>query len=282
MNYIEFRTKLNGKYCEMGGSANAKNQCTDLANAYISEVLGLPIVLGTNAVDFPKKCLPPNYEYILNDPNNADQVPIQGDIMIWISPDGIGHIGVFDNGKKGVNSFVSFDQNWPVGSVCKLVTHTYTGTYKVVGWLRGKPNTDINIYKGLDLTNKDSMKVAVDVWADLMAGKYKNASEFETLNKDLEKKNKQISDLLETNKNLVSKVDIIEAKLADNLEIITNQQSELLTAKESSQIIQEQLDAMTASKNQYKGWYEASLAKQINKLTKKELISYLLSNLFKK
>ena len=133
MTYQEFKDKWNGKYCEMGGSVNALNQCTDCANAYISEVLGLPIVLGTNAVDFPKKCLPPNYEYILNTPT---AVPIQGDIMIYKSPDGIGHIDIFDNGND--SNFVAFSQNWPLKSVCKLVNHTYTGTYTVVGWLRGK------------------------------------------------------------------------------------------------------------------------------------------------
>jgi len=133
ITYKEFFDKYNGKHVEVAGSVNAQNQCVDLANAYIREVLGLPIIEWTNAQDFPKKCLPPNYEYILNTPTG---VPIQGDIMIWKSPDNIGHIGICDSATA--TKFVSFDQNWPVGSVCKLVNHTYTGTYTVTGWLRGK------------------------------------------------------------------------------------------------------------------------------------------------
>lgn len=139
ISYVEFFKQWNGKHCEVAGSAAAVNQCVDLANAYIRDVWGLPIVTGTNAVDFPKKCLPPKYEYILNDNNNPDQIPMRGDVLIFKSPDGVGHISICDTAVVGENKVISFDQNWPVGSVCKLVTHTYTGTYTIVGWLRGKP-----------------------------------------------------------------------------------------------------------------------------------------------
>jgi len=159
MTYTQFVEKWNGQYCEMGGSAVAKNQCVDLANAYIKEVLGLPIVLGTNAVDFPKKCLAPDYQYIKN---SITAVPIQGDIMIYKSPDGIGHIDIFEHGNDV--KFTAFSQNWPVGSKCKMVSHTYTGTYSVVGWLRG-------IIKELPVeeTMTDNEKHLLEVIAELKA-----------------------------------------------------------------------------------------------------------------
>lgn len=119
--------KWQGKYCEVAGSPGATNQCVDLANAYIRDVLGLPIIEWTNAVDFPSKA-GPAYEYILNTPTN---IPKEGDIVIWKpSP---GHIAVFIEGN--VDSFRSFDQNFPVGSPCHVQNHTYLN---VTGWLRAK------------------------------------------------------------------------------------------------------------------------------------------------
>ena len=69
---------LNGEYKETAGT-DAKNQCVDLANAYIRYVLGLPVIEWTNAVDFPSKA-GDNYKYILNSP---DGVPQEGDLVIW-------------------------------------------------------------------------------------------------------------------------------------------------------------------------------------------------------
>jgi len=126
MNLSQFISKYSGKYLEVAGSANAINMCVDLANGYLKEVLNLPIVEWTNAVDFPSKVNPKDFEYILNTPEG---VPEAGDIIIWGGK--IGHIAIFVNGD--VNWFTSFDQNWPTGSVCHLVDHSYSN---VIGWLR--------------------------------------------------------------------------------------------------------------------------------------------------
>lgn len=123
----DFVVKWQGKYCEVAGSADAKNQCVDLANAYIRDVLGLPIIEWTNAVDFPSKA-GDKYDFIANTPTG---VPQQGDIIIWKpSP---GHIAIFIEGDA--NKFRSFDQNFPTGSPCHIQEHTYQN---VVGWLRAK------------------------------------------------------------------------------------------------------------------------------------------------
>jgi len=278
ITFTEFLDKWNGKFCEMGGSANAKNQCVDLANAYIVEVLGLPIVLGTNAVDFPKKCLAPNYEYILNTPTG---VPQQGDIIVWKSPDGLGHIGICSSATS--SKFVSFDQNWPVGSVCKLVNHTYTGTYTVIGWLRGKVKSTENIYKGLDLTNKDSMKVAVDAWSDLTSGKLKTISEYESLQTQMRDKDKQIQTLQEKVlsldkfvKDLQDRVMALESEIKANLDLVTDWQSKYQTANKQLENKNKEIDDITTSKNQYKKYYEAKCdeLKKLDKMTAWQHIKY--------
>ncbi len=129
----------NGKFLEVAGRAKAINQCADLANGIIRDVFGLPIIVGTDAVNFPIKA-GDKYEWIINDGKN---IPIKADLAIWKKPIGLyvsggkifyaGHIaGVIKADSKG---FDSFDQNWPVGSVCHIQHHDYSN---VAGWLRCK------------------------------------------------------------------------------------------------------------------------------------------------
>src|SRR6185369_9692546 len=130
ITYQQLKDKYNGKFVEVAGSSNALNQCVDLVNAKIREVDGQPIVEHCNAQDFPAK-VNGNYEKINNSPKIF---PIQGDIVVFSSPDGIGHISICDS--ADVNKVISFDQNWPLKSPCHLVIHKYTGTYKITCWLR--------------------------------------------------------------------------------------------------------------------------------------------------
>jgi len=125
----QFIDTWNGKFLEVAGSANAKNQCVDLANGYIRDVLGLPIIEWTNAQDFPNK-RGDNFDYILNTPTG---VPPVGSLVIFKSKDGVGHISVFVSGTASL--FTSFDQNYPTGSPCKLVSHNYVN---VLGWMVAK------------------------------------------------------------------------------------------------------------------------------------------------
>jgi len=126
MTLSELLAKYNGKYVEVAGSANALNQCVDLANLYIRDVLGLSIIEWTNAKDFPGQ-MKDDFTWIKNTP---DGVPQYGDIMIWDNGN-YGHIGVFIEGN--VNTFKSFDQNYPLGSPAHVQGHTYAN---VAGWLR--------------------------------------------------------------------------------------------------------------------------------------------------
>jgi len=126
MKLNDFVNKWNGEHVEVAGSANALNQCVDLANLYIKTVWGKPIIQWTNAVDFPSRMPAPDYEFIENTP---EAVPPEGCLMIWNNTK-VGHIAIFIEGS--VKSFRSFDQNYPTGSPCHIQNHTYSGVF---GWI---------------------------------------------------------------------------------------------------------------------------------------------------
>ena len=128
MSFNEFIAKWDGKHCEVAGSSNAINQCVDLANAYIREVLGKPIIEWTDAKDFPSRVNPNDYDFI---PNPKLTVPAVGDIVVWST----NHIAICTYSDIDIPWFTSFDQNWPTGSVCHKVDHSYNN---VAGWLHPK------------------------------------------------------------------------------------------------------------------------------------------------
>jgi len=126
MTHQNFINKWDGKACDWDKYFGY--QCVDLAHQYAVEVNERDIPNAPAAKDLWKKDIP-GYTKIANTPTN---VPQQGDIIIWGTEVGAyGHIAIFDHGDA--SSFVSFDQNWPVNSVCHLQNHSYKG---VLGWLR--------------------------------------------------------------------------------------------------------------------------------------------------
>lgn len=195
MTLQQFLEKWNGQFCEIAGSANAKNQCVDLANAYLRDVCKLPIIEWTNACDFPKKT---NIEWIPND--EITDLPKEGDIIIWNSNvgSGAGHIAIFLDGTT--SKFNSFDQNWPLYSPCHVQSHTYTN---VSGWLRPIINSDI------DMTLTDEQKRILDFIGTRTEGDVREA--FGALG-DMPKKNEQILTL--TNKVHELELQVIEIEKA--------------------------------------------------------------------
>ena len=83
----QFIDTWNTKPCEVAGSANAKNQCVDLVNAYIRDVLGLPIIEWANAVDFPSRA-GSAYDWIPNVVGDDSVYPLPGDIVVLGEPYG--------------------------------------------------------------------------------------------------------------------------------------------------------------------------------------------------
>lgn len=134
INTLEtFANNLVGQSIDYDGQYGA--QCVDLIRHYLRNYFGLTntrnylpagnayqIFLNTNSA---------NFEKIYN--NSATVVPQPGDIIFWNSGT-YGHVAIFMSGDA--NSFISLDQNWPVGSSVQLVDHNYTN---VVGWLRYIP-----------------------------------------------------------------------------------------------------------------------------------------------
>jgi hypothetical protein len=126
MDHSAFISKWRDKGCDFDGFYGY--QCMDLAHQYAVEVHKQDIPSAPAAKDvWDKNCV--GYTKILNTP---EAIPEKGDIIIWgVEAGPYGHIAIFDNGDQ--NSFTSFDQNWPVGSICHLQKHNYKG---VIGWLK--------------------------------------------------------------------------------------------------------------------------------------------------
>jgi len=255
MTLNDFIKKWNGKYCEIAG-ATFKNQCVDIVNQYIKDVLGLPIIAGTNAKDFPSKA-GDEYDYIKNTPLG---LPEEGDLIIW--GDRYGHIAIYLSGN--VNWFTSFDQNWPTGSVCHKVDHSYKS---VIGWLRKKgTNMDNQIVKQsnfwigtlvyLEIT-KD--KPILDDVKNVVAGLKARASQMEkekgvaeakvvALEETISSKDSQLlesektvkardSELREALKNLKERDGRIVAMVSEN-ERLNKENSELKTKREYDVLVE--------------------------------------------
>ena len=108
-------------------------QCVDLYRFYVKEVLGFPQSPGVGgAAEIWDTADPDYYDFIDNTPT---AIPEPGDIPIWNrnAGGGFGHVSVVII--ANINTFVSFDQNWPTLSVCTKTTHNYDN---IIGWLRPK------------------------------------------------------------------------------------------------------------------------------------------------
>mgnify|MGYP001586999185 CR=1 FL=1 len=179
MTLQQFIDKHNGKYLEVAGSSSAKNQCVDLANAYIRDVLGLPIIEWTNAREFPFKA-GDKYSFILNTPTG---IPEPGDLLIWNNTTA-GHIAIFIEGNA--RTFKSFDQNNPIGTPCHIQGHTFAG---VSGWLRCKISNE-PITQDLDIRLKildeNNIKTEGDLRSIIGASKELPSLREDKLNADKE------------------------------------------------------------------------------------------------
>jgi hypothetical protein len=135
MTTDEFFGKYDGKGIDFDGYYGF--QCMDLYRQFVKEVLNLPQSPSvTGAVNVWDTFLQDKFDRI---DNTITAVPIKGDIIIWSQGVGqFGHIAICKDGDPV--KFTSFDQNWPVGSLCHFQPHNYTN---VLGWLRVKPPVSV-------------------------------------------------------------------------------------------------------------------------------------------
>jgi uncharacterized coiled-coil protein SlyX len=255
MKTIEQFIKDNeGQPLEVAGSANAKNQCVDCVNGYIRDVLGFPIIEWTNAIDFKNKANG-NYEIIYNDLNNPNLVPEVGDIVVYESPDGIGHI-CFCIRKGTVLTFGAFEQNWPVGSPCKSTPNKkyVIGNYVVVYWMRPKGS----IIE--DMTDEE--KRILEFLNGKSEGDVREA--FGAL-QDIPKLNKEINDLKSSQKDLEARIEQLEADATANNKLIEDYQSTITTAKDTESNLKADIQT-------WKNRYEAKCKETIDKYSALELL----------
>lgn len=257
MTLQEFINKWNGKIADFDNYAGG--QCTDLARFYWKEVceISQPRSVGgakdfwTNFETDPN--LNQNFEKI---PNTPEGIPEAGDVMIWGSKYGTyGHIAIVT--QADVNTFTCFSQNDPSGALCGLKTYKAWST--LLGWF--KPKKQETMYKGYDLTNKDSMKVAVDALTDLVSGELIRKAEVDNLNK-------KITDLETSLKSLEERLSSIEGIIA-----IKDEQLEF-GAEEKALLIAENQKLVEDIEyyKPYKSRYEDALKKVPSSLTGTELI----------
>ncbi len=154
----QFRAKYNGKGIDYDGAFG--NQCVDLMNQYLVEVLGISnpiqVLPGDTAANIYKNYNGTQFDKIANTPTG---VPQAGDI-----------VAVFVQGD--VNSFRSFDQNFPTGSLCHDQNHPDYSN--VLGWLRKKPQSTTEPMATITQKELDALRAARDQnYNDLQIAKAK-------------------------------------------------------------------------------------------------------------
>ena len=114
-----------GKFLDYDKASGA--QCVDLIKYYYA-YLGVADYARGNGCDYVSNALPGGWTRIKN---TADFVPEPGDIAVWGKELSVyGHVSIILS--ANVHSFVSMDQNWPKGSACKQVTHSYSKFWGVI------------------------------------------------------------------------------------------------------------------------------------------------------
>lgn len=129
-------------------------QCVDLAKHYIKNVLGItPQSIG-NAIEYYNKrktseYLTKNFKWI---DNTAEFIPKKGDLCVFTSRSGNGHISVA-TGEGTTSYFYSYDQNFPKAKhePMTLIKHSYNSFLGVL-----RPKNQANI--GADRTVSTSTK----------------------------------------------------------------------------------------------------------------------------
>lgn len=145
MTYDKWVKQNIGKGIDYDGTYGV--QCVDLAKHYIKNVLGVkPESIG-NAIEYYNKrktseYLTKNFKWI---DNTAEFIPKKGDLCVFTSKSGNGHISVA-TGEGTTSYFYSYDQNFPKAKhePMTLIKHSYNS---FLGVLRPKNQANIGAEK---------------------------------------------------------------------------------------------------------------------------------------
>lgn len=221
MTLDQFIEKYNNKKIDFDGMYNG--QCVDLYRQYVKEVLGFP---QSPAVAGAKDIWDTYLSSFFTRYNNSPTaVPKKGDIVIWGTKMGqYGHVAVFIDG--GVTKFNSFDQNSPVGTLCHIQSHTYTG---VLGWLRPKENAvseatpswllTLLQERGLTINNEFEIRILFD-----KAKRYDD--EVKELQEQVKSANESLSDKSLEVSTLLGKLQKAESRISELEPLYNNAKSE--------------------------------------------------------
>lgn len=186
MTFDQFITKWTGKHVDFDGIY--PDQCMDLSHQYVYDVLGVTdktILARPWAAQVYTNFTWPNL--FEKTANSATNIPQKGDIIIWDEQlnfdtavgHGYGHIAIVID--ANVDTFNSFDANFPTGSLPHVQKHSYN---HVLGWLRFKPQvsttTGLNTY-GLDDTNVQSKQIVYDAWHAVTTGQYVSLADMNSI-----------------------------------------------------------------------------------------------------
>ena len=177
----EFIEKYKGKSVGYPNDNYFKGECLSLTKWYIKEVFGIdPPASGCNGARCYWSIFPSPLDNIFEKvPNRPDLVPKRGWVAVWDGSvgGGAGHIGIVADDKATKSTFNSFDSNWG-SKTAQIVTHNYNNVY---GFLVPKGNNMSDMYNGYDLSNRESMKVAVDVLVRVQKGEFVEKSKLDEL-----------------------------------------------------------------------------------------------------
>ena len=177
----EFIQKYKGKSVGYPNDNYFKGECLSLTKWYIKEVFGIdPPASGCNGARCYWSIFPSPLDNIFEKvPNTPNLVPKKGWVAVWDGSvgGGAGHIGIVADDKATKSTFNSFDSNWG-SKTAQIVTHNYNNVY---GFLVPKGNNMSDMYNGYDLSNRESMKVAVDVLVRVQKGEFVEKSKLDEL-----------------------------------------------------------------------------------------------------
>lgn len=154
MSYTSWKASVLGKVIGDG-------QCVSLdvnnPQAYVENLwpgVSWPTIIGpvSGAKDMFNSANPAYFDKILNDVNNASQLPEEGDIMVFAQTpypgytntfnNPFGHTGVCDNATQ--NGYSLLQQNSPTAGAAVNIT-TYSWKFRhCIGWLRPKGQVALN------------------------------------------------------------------------------------------------------------------------------------------
>lgn len=275
MTLKQFVEKWRGKHVDVDGVY--PDQCMDLMHQYLMDVLGLsrhslakPAAYQVYT-EFDTATDHDRFERIKNTPEG---VPHPGDVVIMGQSLGrYGHVCVFLEGN--VDSFTSFDANYPLGTLPHEQKHNYQ---HVLGWLRYKGGESMNCseckYEATD-PDGDKSKTETGGWYahewETEKGIRLNLEEREKIlleeNAQLKNKNNeweekyngqidQIKTLQETNENLKDTNTRLSKEAVSHTEEIKILKTEVSSLKTSLGASESNLHVCRASLKQVKGTVE--------------------------